>query len=79
LAQGLAADAEGGGELGGARVAAGEGFEGFHGGRSIGRARRRVVWSPSWARLQLPLCQRQRVVDAAGFFKPAFVAAARGA
>lgn len=67
LAVGLPAEGKGGGALGGAGVS---GFEQFkqagHGAMPpVSRARRRVVVSPSWGRLQFPTVLRQRVVDGA--------------
>ena len=77
-AQGLAGYAERSGAAGGAGVAVEQGGKSCnqHGGPRVRRARRMVVWSPSFKRLERATCLRQRVVDARGFFKSRFIAPA---
>jgi len=72
LAVGLAAHSKGCSGFCGAGEKAGKGGEqSKHGGFSkVGKARRRVVFSPAFSRLELPTCIRQRMVDGNGLFKP---------
>lgn len=68
LGVGLPGHAKGGGALGGAgEFSSKQGKNALHSnGLSVGKARRRVIVSPMWARFDRPTCLRQRVIDGAG-------------